>query len=79
MHLRLVPGVKVLAHMVNIRISAWFAVVREVCWWPSPRVNARTVKEVEQSWQVNTKIDAKSVEDQAGRTSLKTHIPFGDY
>ena len=79
MHLRFVPGVKVLARMGNIRISAWFAVVRVVCWWPSPRVNAHTVKEVEQSCRVNIKIDAKSVEDQAGRTSLKTHLLFGDY
>jgi hypothetical protein len=65
------PGVKGLASMDNIMISAWYAKVREVCWWHSLPTSVRIVVERGYRLQVNIRIDAKYAEVQAGHTYLK--------
>jgi hypothetical protein len=71
MLLRPAPGAKGLASLDNIMIFAWYARVREVCWWHSLPTSAHTVLELGYRLQVNIRIAAKFAEVQAGHTYLK--------
>ncbi len=57
--------------MGNIMISAWFVMVRGVCWWLNQPINALIVMEQGLKWWENFQIDARYAEVQVGPTYLK--------